>query len=203
MKQTFLPCAHRCLWVAACTAMAFAPLSAVRAQNSNALSVDQMIEQLSGKSDAGIETGRTRALRPGAAVQGTVVPASNGALAPAPAPSKKAGGALSLQIQFDFASDQIAGVSREVVDRLAQALSSGDMQGFKFAVVGHTDGVGTAAYNMALSQRRAAAIKRYLVQHGVPAARISTEGRGMTELLHPDAPNAADNRRVEIKATSA
>jgi len=200
MKQTAFPRTRHGLWMAACAVMASLPLQVAQAQSSNALSVDQMIDQLSGKGEAGVDTGRTRALRPGAAVQGTVVPAQD--TAPA-APAKQAGGALSLQIQFDFASDRISAASRDVVGRLAQALSSGNLQDFKFTVVGHTDGVGTAAYNMALSQRRAAAIKTYLVQHGVPATRIRTEGKGMSELLHPDDPHAASNRRVEVKATPA
>ena len=68
-------------------------------------------------------------------------------------------------------------------------------------IQGHTDISGTHAYNMDLSQRRADAVKTYLVSKGIAAKRMTTKGYG------PDRPVAtnttgkgrADNRRVEFK----
>jgi outer membrane protein OmpA-like peptidoglycan-associated protein len=70
-------------------------------------------------------------------------------------------------------------------------------------VVGHTDNVGTAAYNQQLSQDRAMAVARVLIANGTSASRITVSGRGFNE---PVATNAsvtgrAQNRRVEIIIT--
>ena len=68
-------------------------------------------------------------------------------------------------------------------------------------VGGHTDNVGKAAYNMSLSDRRAAAVKDWLVAHGVAASRLSSRGYGDTVPLVPNDSDAhrARNRRVELK----
>lgn len=68
------------------------------------------------------------------------------------------------------------------------------------AVVGHTDNVGSAAYNMDLSQRCAQSVVNYQMERGVDRQRLSAEGRGLHE---PQASNAtpegrARNRRVEL-----
>ena len=178
-------------------AAAVAAMPQVHAQTSNfgsqTPSVDQIINELKG-SDAdvdGLPGVRTRALRPGAASQATAMP---DAAPPAPA-------AISMQVQFAFGSDQIADASRRPVDNLAAALSSEELKNRNFMVVGHTDGVGSADFNQRLSQRRAASVKAYLVEHGVPAARLKASGKGMSELVNPGDPRAAENRRVEIIAT--
>jgi OOP family OmpA-OmpF porin len=66
---------------------------------------------------------------------------------------------------------------------------------------GHTDSVGTDAYNQKLSERRANSVKEYMVSKGVPAAKITTLGKGETQ---PVATNKtkegrAKNRRVDIE----
>jgi OOP family OmpA-OmpF porin len=67
--------------------------------------------------------------------------------------------------------------------------------------VGHTDSIGSAAYNQALSLRRAEAVKRYLVASGIAESRVYTEGKGETQ---PASDNAtaggrAENRRVTVE----
>ena len=67
-------------------------------------------------------------------------------------------------------------------------------------IVGHTDSVGTDAYNQQLSERRALSVARYLESKQVDSMRLATAGKGETQ---PIAPNASDggrqaNRRVEI-----
>jgi outer membrane protein OmpA-like peptidoglycan-associated protein len=103
---------------------------------------------------------------------------------------------------FDFDSDKLRAESRRNLDSLAKSLASfGDS---KLLLVGHTDSVGTASYNLNLSQQRAAAVADYLVERGVPAVRLATSGRGETD---PVAPNDTDanrqlNRRVEVVVTA-
>jgi len=53
-------------------------------------------------------------------------------------------------------------------------------------VVGHTDRIGSAAYNLKLSDRRAAAVKSYLVSKGIEANRVYTEGKGLTQPVTGD-----------------
>ncbi len=68
------------------------------------------------------------------------------------------------------------------------------------SLVGHTDTVGSAAYNLTLSRKRANNVKSELVKLGVPSGSISTDGRGETDLFVPTADNVKEqlNRRVEV-----
>lgn len=152
-------------------------------------SVDNIIDQLKAKPEAGVEGVRTRALRPGAAA------ATQAAASAAPA-------SISLQVQFGFNSSRIEGSSQQTMENLAQALASQELQDRRFAIVGHTDGVGSAEYNQRLSQVRARAVRDFLVQRGVAGNRLSTAGKGFSELLNTADPRASENRRVEIIATS-
>jgi OOP family OmpA-OmpF porin len=70
----------------------------------------------------------------------------------------------------------------------------------KIVVEGHTDSIGSDAYNMKLSRQRAEAVKRYLVGHGTAASRITTEGfgKGQPVASNATAEGRAQNRRVEI-----
>lgn len=67
-------------------------------------------------------------------------------------------------------------------------------------VSGHTDDIGSDAFNQTLSERRAASVAGYLVSHGVNAARISQEGMGerMPKVPNTDEANRSQNRRVEL-----
>jgi OOP family OmpA-OmpF porin len=151
-----------------------------------------IVNQLKVKSDDSvINTGGTRSLRlGGAAAAGKVADA-----APAPPAS------ISMQIQFAFNSDRIDGTSATTMSNLATALSSDELKGRMFQVIGHTDGIGSAAYNMHLSMMRAASVKRFLVDHGVAGNRLSASGKGASDLLNLADPTAGENRRVEIIAS--
>ena len=157
----------------------------------SAPSVDSIIESL--KSDTPAEgPGQTRALRPGAASMST---------APAPAPAKPKPASINMQINFEYNSAEIAGSSEKTMATLAKALASPQLEGRKFTVIGHTDASGSAAYNKALSDRRAAAVRRYLMDNGVAASRLRAVGKGESQLLNTEDPDAGENRRVEIQAT--
>jgi outer membrane protein OmpA-like peptidoglycan-associated protein len=101
-------------------------------------------------------------------------------------------------ILYPFNSVDILPAGRENLRQLAQSLQR--YPGTEVLIVGHTDNVGSDAYNMNLSQQRAEAARGYLVSMGVPAARIRTAGRGESE---PVASNETEtgrqqNRRVEV-----
>jgi outer membrane protein OmpA-like peptidoglycan-associated protein len=99
---------------------------------------------------------------------------------------------------FGFDSDVLRADAKDNLATFAKSLDK--YPNTDVLIVGHTDSVGTDAYNTALSARRAAAAQSYLVTQGVTASRLRSVGRGETE---PVAPNATDagrqkNRRVEV-----
>ena len=70
----------------------------------------------------------------------------------------------------------------------------------RFQIEGHTDAKGSESYNKALSQRRADAVQKYLTEQGIASERMTARGLGYSQLLYPDQPQAAENRRVRIVA---
>jgi len=101
---------------------------------------------------------------------------------------------------FDFDHADLRADARAALDELLAKLKSANRVS-RVAVVGHTDSVGTVAYNQKLSERRAASAKRYLVAHGIDAAEIDARGEGELNPSHPnDTPaNRQKNRRVDIE----
>jgi outer membrane protein OmpA-like peptidoglycan-associated protein len=86
---------------------------------------------------------------------------------------------------------------------LAKALKSEDLSTLSFRIEGHTDGKGTPEYNLALSQNRADAVKKYLQRLGVTTERLETEGMGDKDLVNKADKFAAENRRVRIVTLTA
>ena len=105
---------------------------------------------------------------------------------------------VDLSIQFEFDSAKLLAESRPLLDNLAKAINSDKLRGFTFLVEGHTDIVGSADYNQKLSNQRALSVLAYLASKGVSKERLKALGKGSTELLMPDKPDAAENRRVRI-----
>jgi len=102
------------------------------------------------------------------------------------------------KVLFDFNK---ATLKPEAKSQLAAALQAlKEQPGLQTQIVGHTDGIGSDAYNMKLSQRRADSVATYLGQNGVPRQSIRTEARGKREPIAPNttAEGRAQNRRVEI-----
>jgi len=102
-------------------------------------------------------------------------------------------------IFFDFDSDKLRPESTADLQEAVRLLQ--EYPDLKVEIQGHTDSVGPADYNLRLSQRRAEAVKRYLVEHGISPDRLVAKGYGET---HPVAPNDTEenrqkNRRVEFK----
>ncbi|MBP2228372.1 outer membrane protein OmpA-like peptidoglycan-associated protein [Azospirillum agricola] len=105
----------------------------------------------------------------------------------------------AFRIEFAFNSAVIRPESRAILDRVAAVMTGPEAGKARFRIVGHTDAVGGDAANLALSERRARAVAAYLVEtHRIAPERLEASGRGLRELLLPDQPKAAANRRVEI-----
>ena len=99
---------------------------------------------------------------------------------------------------YDFDSSVVRTEAAENLRNLAASL--GKYPNTNLLIVGHTDAVGTSAYNQGLSERRARAAADYLTSHGVNPARVSSLGRGETEPLAANDTEGGRqlNRRVEI-----
>lgn len=102
-------------------------------------------------------------------------------------------------IYFDTNKATIKPNSRPVLDNAVEYMKKNP--GVKLEVQGHTDSVGADAYNMKLSEARAAAVKKYMTDKGIAADRLETKGFGESR---PAASNAtkegrAKNRRIEFK----
>ncbi len=109
------------------------------------------------------------------------------------------GRAVVYGIYFDFASDTLKPESQTVLQEIASVLKG--HADWRLSIEGHTDSIGGPAYNQDLSTRRAAAVKRALVEsYGIAATRLVTAGYGESR---PKASNEtvegrALNRRVEL-----
>jgi len=106
---------------------------------------------------------------------------------------------IDLDIQFDYNSDKITTTSMPSVQALGKALSDANLKGSTFVVAGHTDAIGSDAYNQDLSERRADTIKRYLAdKSGLNGSDLVTVGYGKTKPKDPNAPMDPINRRVQV-----
>jgi OmpA-OmpF porin, OOP family len=132
-----------------------------------------------------------------------VAPSAPAAAAPAPAPAPQPPAATKVTYAadafFDFDKAVLKPEGKAKLDDLV-----GKVQGINLEViiaVGHTDSVGTDAYNQKLSVRRAEAVKAYLVSKGIEKNRVYTEGKGEKQPVadNKTAEGRAKNRRVEIE----
>ena len=106
---------------------------------------------------------------------------------------------IDLEINFDYNSADISAKSLPSVQALGRALSNAELKGSTFVVAGHTDAAGGEGYNQDLSERRADAIKRYLVdKYSISGADLVTVGYGKSKLKDPNQPMAESNRRVQV-----
>jgi outer membrane protein OmpA-like peptidoglycan-associated protein len=106
---------------------------------------------------------------------------------------------VDVEINFGYSSADIGPTALPAVTALGNALTSPELKGGTFVLAGHTDAKGSYPTNQELSERRAEAVKRYLVQRfQIPAATLVTVGYGKTKLKNESDPNGAENRRVQI-----
>ena len=106
---------------------------------------------------------------------------------------------IDLEINFEYNSNRISPKAMPQVSALGQALASADLKDGTFIVAGHTDGKGGESFNQGLSERRADAVKRFLMEkYKIDDGRLVTVGYGKTQLKDPSNPTAAENRRVQV-----
>jgi len=148
--------------------------------------------------------------RPAAPPPRPAAPAAPAAPAPAPAPaapapaprapaSVRAAVVIQADALFDFDKSVVRPDGKRTIDEALSKIQGTDLE--MVIATGHTDSVGTEAYNQKLSERRAQAVKDYLVSKGIPASKITTIGKGKSQ---PVATNKTSegrqkNRRVDIE----
>ncbi|MBK8323731.1 MAG: OmpA family protein [Betaproteobacteria bacterium] len=100
---------------------------------------------------------------------------------------------------FDFDKSVVRPDGKKRIDEALAKLQGVDVE--MVIATGHTDSVGTDAYNQKLSERRAAAVKGYLVSKGIPASKITTIGKGESQPVatNKTAEGRQKNRRVDIE----
>jgi outer membrane protein OmpA-like peptidoglycan-associated protein len=106
---------------------------------------------------------------------------------------------VNLYVNFAYDSAELTSDARIILDRLGFALVDDQLKEFSFMIEGHTDAKGGDGYNQNLSELRARAVQRYLIEHfGIAESRLLARGFGKTRLLDPSHPEDGVNRRVQV-----
>ncbi|MDD5391493.1 MAG: OmpA family protein [Thiothrix sp.] len=119
---------------------------------------------------------------------------------PKPQPPQKL--VLNADANFDFDKATLKPAGKANLDQFMAGMGGAKVSAI--TVVGHTDSVGTDAYNQGLSERRASSVAGYLSSKGVPAAAIQASGKGESQPVADNGTKAgrAANRRVEVTANT-
>ncbi|MCI2229194.1 OmpA family protein [Polaribacter sp. MSW13] len=105
---------------------------------------------------------------------------------------------LATSIYFDTNSDKIKSISLSNIDKIVSLMKK--VPNVKFVIEGHTDNRNSDRYNLYLSQRRAASVRKYMIRQGIPADRLQSKGYGESrpKFSNENAGGRQLNRRVEI-----
>lgn len=158
-----------------------------------------------GVSFGGGESGGEKGVRPD-----TV---TGGRPSPQPAPADGAGQqasasaagcppetrALAMSLLFETNSSQLSSETRRLLGEFASVVRGPEFATCRFLVVGHTDAKGGDAYNQALSEQRAEAVRSFLVKNDVAPSKLIPMGKGKRELYDAADPLSELNRRVEFR----
>lgn len=102
-------------------------------------------------------------------------------------------------VNFELNSSELTASSSESLDKAVAAMNKyGDL---RIEIQAHTDSMGEAAYNQALSEKRANSVRDYMIGKGIAADRMVAKGYGETQPIADNGTRAgrAENRRVELK----
>jgi len=111
--------------------------------------------------------------------------------------------AVDLEVRFEFDSAELTPMAQAVLDNLATALTT-DLAPYRFVLEGHTDAVGSDVYNLELSERRARAARRYLLElYRIVPERMTGQGRARAAAAGATdggakSPRARDQSRLTI-----
>jgi outer membrane protein OmpA-like peptidoglycan-associated protein len=106
---------------------------------------------------------------------------------------------IDLEINFDYNSAVLSSRAEPQLKSLGDALTSADLKDAIVMLAGHTDAKGGDDYNQGLSERRAEAVKRYLIErYRIQPDHLVAVGYGEKQLKAPADPFGAENRRVQI-----
>jgi outer membrane protein OmpA-like peptidoglycan-associated protein len=110
---------------------------------------------------------------------------------------------IDLEVYFDYDSSALTQVAIPKLSTLGRAFSDDRLKGKTFLIGGHTDARGSDAYNQSLSERRTDAVKQYLMDNfGIDPTTLVAIGYGEERLKNPAAPEADENRRVQVVTLS-
>ena len=189
-------------WVVALTAVILVPQMAQAQDRESTLFLDRVptVEEL---IDALTPDGGSRGIQIESNIQTegiTIVPIDTDPLsAVASTTSQVTVTDVGLRIQFAFDSAELTPAAKAELDIFATAMASDTLRDSLFVVEGHTDSIGVEAYNQWLSELRAQAARRYLVeQRDITPDRLSAIGLGERKPLPGLPSDAPDNRRVHF-----
>lgn len=173
----------------AAVAMAWAGVALAQAPapvlKMNQVTEEALVDALAIETPAADDGVKTRSIRP---------TARNNA-----SPAKAAAGKSNLLITFNTGSADLTGESKQALATVAKALQSDKLSGFSFSIEGHADPRGGDELNQRLSEARAQSVVEFLVaSYGIQPERLVPVGKGSTEPLNADRPDAPENRRVTI-----
>ena len=176
-------------------------LSALAGQAADAPTVDDLVNQLQSRGPApgAGKPGAGKVVKRPPTVKGGHKLTSKERRDVAETARRDALPTADLEVYFDFNSAVITPAALPILKTLGEALSDGRLAGGTFIVGGHTDAKGEADYNQSLSQRRAAAVREFLITNfPIPPAKLMAIGYGEEQLKAADEPLAGVNRRVQI-----
>jgi outer membrane protein OmpA-like peptidoglycan-associated protein len=108
-------------------------------------------------------------------------------------------GSFDRTVHFAFDSAELTADARKELNEVAKCLTDPRTINLNIIINGHTDAVGSDEYNQGLSERRAQAVRQYLItQHGITPSRLAAKGYGKSQLLLPSEPTNGLNRRVSF-----
>jgi outer membrane protein OmpA-like peptidoglycan-associated protein len=175
--------ARRCVSAILCSLSLLLSIEAARAED---LSVDEMVCALDPQCAMPFADRRVR-----------------GISATAPVSAVRPPGSFDITLNFPFNSADLTADSRAKLDRVAKALTDPSTNKVDVIISGHTDSRGSAEYNLLLSERRAQAVRQFLIaEHGIEPGRLVAKGYGKSRPLFPSDPQNDLNRRVQFQNAS-
>ena len=104
-----------------------------------------------------------------------------------------------IEVFFGFNSADVTPEAMSTLVVMGQALADPRLAGQRFIIGGHSDGKGRPALNLALSKRRADAVRKFIIEHyQIAPNRLIARGYGQSQLKNAGMPLSDENRRVQI-----